>query len=129
MSAEAVAGTLLRLGFWLPLALCTYLAFTPSPPEPVFRISDIVLHGFAFTYLTFALGLAHRESRWWQMGAWMLAYGLFIEVVQSFEPERSAELKDLAVDCVGIALGLLGFALAGERVRSAAVDITRALAR
>ena len=129
MTAEGVASTLLRVGFWVPLAFCTYLAFTPSPPESVFRISDIALHGFAFTYLTFSLGLAHRLRRWWQVGVWMFVYGLLIVIVQSFEPQRSAELKDLVVDCVGIALGLLGFALAGERVRSMTVDVTRALGR
>lgn len=129
MSAESVASSLLRVGFWLPLAVCTYLAFTPSPPEAVFRISDVALHGFAFAYLTFTLGLAHRLRRWWQTAAWMIAYGMFIEIVQSFEPERSAEVKDVVVDCVGIVLGLVGFYYAGERMRSTAVQIIRSLAR
>ena len=129
MSAESVAGTALRIGFWLPLVICTYLAFTPSPPEVVSEIGDVFLHGFAFAYLTFALGLAHRLGAWWQKGAWMIAYGLFIELVQSFEPARSAELKDIVVDCVGIGLGLAGFWLAGEWVRSLALQITRSLVR
>ncbi len=38
--------------------------------------------------------------------AWMLAYGIAIELIQSFEPTREAELKDLIVDAIGIALGL-----------------------
>lgn len=127
MLAENVASTLLRVGFWLPLAVCTYLAFTPSPPETMFRISDVLLHGFAFTYLTFALALAHSLRRWWQTGLWMIAYGLIIEFVQSFEPERSAELKDVVVDCVGIAVGLGGFWLVGDRVRLAALQVTQTL--
>jgi VanZ family protein len=36
----------------------------------------------------------------------MLAYGIAIELIQSFEPTRDAELKDVLVDVVGIALGL-----------------------
>ena len=129
MLAEQVAVGLLRFGFWIPLTICSYLAFAPSPPEPLFRISDVLLHGFAFAYLTFALGLAHHAPRWWQTGAWMVAYGVMIEVVQSFEPERTAEFKDVAVDCLGIAAGLVSLWLIGERVRLVSLQITRTLLR
>ena len=91
-------------GFWLPLGVCTYLALTPSPPDPVYRISDVVLHWAAFTYLTFALSLAHPTARGLVPGVWMLGYGLLLELLQSFEP---AELKDLLVDGLGICAGLL----------------------
>jgi VanZ family protein len=37
----------------------------------------------------------------------LLAYGLFIEVVQSWLPSRHADVLDLVADAVGIALGLL----------------------
>jgi VanZ family protein len=96
----------LLAGFWMPLAVCTYLALTPSPPQAAFRISDVVLHTFAFSYLTFALGMAHRATRGPVLVAWMLGYGLLIEVLQSFEPARSAELKDLLVDLAGSLAGL-----------------------
>jgi hypothetical protein len=78
----------------------------PPPPDAVFRINDILLHGLAFTYLTFALGLAHRYPHWFAPAAWMLAYGVLVEVVQSLEPERSVGFKDVTVDIVGIFLGL-----------------------
>ncbi|MEQ8858362.1 MAG: VanZ family protein [Pseudomonadales bacterium] len=106
-AGDRVSALCLRMGFWVPLLLCTWLALTPSPPESVFRVSDILLHGFAFAYLTFALGLAHGSLRPWAVVAWMLGYGVLIELVQSFEPSRAAELKDLLVDCAGIAVGLL----------------------
>jgi VanZ family protein len=41
----------------------------------------------------------------------MLAYGIAIEVIQSFEPTRDAELKDVLVDACGIALGALLYRL------------------
>ena len=54
-----------RLGFWFPLLVCTYLALVPDPPDnPVFRVSDVILHAAAFTYLTFAfvlMGLTRPE--------------------------------------------------------------------
>ena len=105
---------LFLVGFWLPLIACTYLALVPEPPDnPVFRLSDILLHGAAFSYLSLALVLAHpgmgrtRAGLFVRVFALMLAYGLFLEVVQAFVPERSAELKDLMVDAAGITLGLV----------------------
>jgi VanZ family protein len=116
-AAERAAALCCSIAFWLPLAGCTWLALTPSPPDAVFRVSDVVLHALAFAYLTFALGLAHRRLRWWSLAAWMLAYGAFIELAQSFEPARSPELKDLAVDLLGIAAGLAALALVGAWAR------------
>ena len=120
-----------RLAFWFPLLVCTYLALVPDPPDnPVFRVSDVILHAAAFTYLTFAfvlMGATRPEAgpsavpfsrvALRAFGA-MLAYGVFLEAVQSLIPERSAELKDLAVDVVGIATGLLLAALLARPVAS-----------
>ena len=115
--ADGALRVCLRTGFWLPLAVCTYLALTPSPPDAVFRVGDVVLHAAAFTYLTFALTLAHPSTSGVVAGTWMLGYGLLLEVVQSFEPARSAELKDLLVDLAGIAVGLILARLAGAPSR------------
>lgn len=97
----------LLAGFYLPLLLCTYMALAPSPPDPVFRISDVVLHMSAFVYLTFALMLAYEDKSLWRTFVWMLAYGVFIEFAQSFEVERTAEFKDVAVDVLGIVIGIV----------------------
>lgn len=105
---------LFHLSFWVPLAVCTWLALIPEPPDnPVFRLGDVILHGAAFTYLTFALMLVQtagkrREIRSMALVAFaaLLGYGLFLEFVQSFIPERTAELKDILVDTAGIVVGL-----------------------
>lgn len=107
----------LLAAFWLPLAACTWLALTPSPPDPVARLSDVVLHALAFGYLTFALGVAHPAAGTRALIGWMLAYGLGIEVVQSYTAARTAELKDLLVDIVGIAAGLALLRLLAEPLR------------
>ena len=112
MLAARFTDALFQAGFWLPLALCTYLALVPEPPEhAVFRLGDVVLHGFAFTVLTVALQLAYGLERRGRRGLTiaffaMLAYGVALELAQGFIPERSAELKDLWVDVIGILLGL-----------------------
>lgn len=117
MGAEGALRGCLRAGFWVPLAACTYLALTPSPPDAVFHVSDVVLHGGAFAYLTFALTLAHPKAEGWPAAGSMLGYGLLLEVLQSFEPARTAELKDLLVDLAGIAVGLSLARIAGAPVR------------
>jgi VanZ family protein len=98
----------LRLcGFWIPLAIATYAAFAPQGVPLPFPVSDVELHAFAFTYLTAALWIAHYGGHpGWKSAAWMLGYGLLIEAVQFFEPTRSAELKDVCMDLIGILLGL-----------------------
>ena len=101
-----VTRLILLSGFWLPLLACTYLALAPSPPDPVFRFSDVLLHASAFIYLTFALILAYADKALWQTFAWMLAYGLLLEAIQSFEPDRTAEIKDVLVDVAGIIVGI-----------------------
>ncbi len=118
--ADRAARVCLHLAFWVPLAACTYLALTPTPPAAVFRLGDIVLHAFAFTYLTFALGLSMQAPRLGQVGLVMLGYGVFIELAQSLEPARNAELKDLLVDAAGIAVGLAALVRAGGWCRRAA---------
>ena len=103
---------LLRVGFWVPLGVCTYLTLVPSPPEhPVFALGDVVLHATAFAYLTVALVVllgpaAGGRLRYGAAFAWMALYAVALEVAQSFVPERSAELKDLLVDLAGIGVGL-----------------------
>jgi hypothetical protein len=126
VGAERLAGICLICGFWLPLAVCTWLAFTPSPPEAVFRVSDVVLHGAAFAYLSFSMGLAHDLSMR-RVALWMLGYGAVIELLQSLIPERSAELKDLLVDGAGIAVGLGLLNVAGEWCRRTLVTVAGAV--
>ncbi len=124
---ERIAATLLLVAFWLPLAICTYLALHPSPPDAVFRLSDVLLHGFAFTYLTLALGLAHQHRHWLLPGLWMLGYGVLIELLQSFEAARSAEAGDVLVDIVGIGLGLLAHGWMGAFLRRSVERVVSAV--
>ena len=124
-----MADKFLLVGFWLPFVLCTYLAFAPSPPESVFRISDVILHGIAFSYLTFALSLCYFPKRFWAPAAWMLGYALSIEAIQSLQPERSAELQDIWVDIGGIAIGGVLIRHLTDAVRTVVDRVTGLLAR
>ncbi len=104
----ALPRSLIVVGFWIPLVFTTYAAFAPQGVPLPFQVSDIALHACAFTYLTAALWFAHHsEDRGWKPAVWMMAYGIAIELIQSLEPTRDAEFKDLVVDAIGIAMGLL----------------------
>jgi VanZ family protein len=115
---------LILIGFWVPFVFTTYAAFAPEGVPMPFRVSDIVLHACAFTYLTAALWFAHLSTNnGWKPAAWMLAYGIAIELIQSFEPTRTAELKDLLVDVIGIALGLAFYRSVVTRVFAPVFDL------
>jgi VanZ family protein len=114
---ERTVRVTLAAAFWLPLAVCTWLALTPSPPQVLLGVRDEALHGFAFAYLAFVFPLAHPLRRWWAAGLWLLAYGALIELLQGFSGARVAEWKDFGIDAAGIALGLAAWRVAGARVR------------
>lgn len=121
----------LECSFWLPLAACTYLALVPRLPElPPFQLSDVILHAVAFSYLTFALVLARftdREAltRLSRMAFLAMAgYGLALELAQSLVPERTASLKDLLVDLVGIGIGLALARVAAPRLIPLALRVS-----
>lgn len=127
-ASRHLAGGLFHLSFWVPLAVCTWLALIPDPPDnPVFRLGDVILHGAAFTYLTFALMLVQTAGNRRSFPAMaavactaLLGYGLLLELAQSFIPERTAELKDILVDGAGIVVGLALAALLARPICSLA---------
>ena len=103
-------------GFWCALVTVTWLALAPQPPKEISAISDVVLHAFAFTVLTFLLAQAHFPARLlWPM-LLMALYGPLIEVLQGAFFGRAAEMKDVGVDLAGIAAGALLHRLAGARI-------------
>ena len=100
-----------RVAFWVPVVICFAIATTPSPGRVVAGMSGEIAHALAFTYLAFALSLAHfQRGPWWAVVAWLFAFGVLIEIVQFFVAGRAAELADVAVDVVGIGIGILVFA-------------------
>ena len=93
----------------LMLAVITWLALSPAPPKTVDLGWDKANHALAFASLAFvAVWAVWPSPRQW---AWLvlalLAYGVGIEIAQSFLPPREADWHDVMADSIGIALGLL----------------------
>ena len=85
------------------------LAFAPATPsvEP-FAHWDKTKHLLAFATLAFVAGVGwlHARAAPHATAVGLLAFGVFIELVQSRIPSRDASLADVLADVLGIALGL-----------------------
>jgi len=95
----------------LLLLVISWLAFSPKPPEGIDTGWDKANHLLAFATLAVVSALsltgARRERKVGKVVLGLLAYGIFIELVQTQVPGRSAEAADVLADMVGVALGLL----------------------
>ena len=101
---------LVKVAFWIPLGVCTAVAFTANPTGIAADLSGMFAHAAAFTYLAIALCVAHfRTGSVLAAAVWMLAFGVAIEVGQTFIPGRGGELLDVAIDAVGILVGCLAY--------------------
>jgi VanZ family protein len=105
--------------FWrIVLALLgvvvTWLALVPVPPPQADLGWDKLNHIAAFAVLA-AVAAQAVAGRARIVGA-LMAYGVFIEIAQSFIPPRSGDWRDLVGDAVGVAIGLL-LAAAVAKVR------------
>jgi hypothetical protein len=67
---------------------------------------DKWMHGIAFALLAIWFTGQYARPSYGRVAIMLLAYGLLIEVVQTFVPYRTAEWADLAADAIGIGVGL-----------------------
>jgi VanZ family protein len=91
----------------LLLLACSWLAFDPNPGPFDVSGRDKLNHALAFAALAFAARQGFPRVAARRIGTALLGYGVFIELVQSQIPARSAELTDLLADAAGIAAGAL----------------------
>ena len=94
-----------RLVLLAAVGVITHLATTQQQYPVVRELSDKVSHFLAFYVLALLVDYSFPRTN---LGiaklGWLIAYGMLIEVVQSFIPNRTASLIDLAADGMGIAL-------------------------
>ena len=107
-----VRPAVVKAAFWIPLALCTMAALLANPSGVAASMSGVTAHLIAFAYLAAALFAAHfRSGPTVAVVLWLLAFGVLIEVAQTFIDGRSGELLDVAVDALGIAIGCVAYRL------------------
>lgn len=90
------------------IAIVSAAALAPTTETPSVGMGDKIDHLLAFVSLAVAAALSWPATRRHAAGAGvaLLAYGAFIELLQTQVPGRSGDLLDLASDAAGIVLGL-----------------------
>lgn len=97
-----------RIVFVMAIAVISSLAFSSDPPDLTMHLSDKANHALAFLVLTAVLD--QTGARMPVLRALVLplvAYGVFIELVQGQLGYREMSLLDVAADSLGITLYLI----------------------
>lgn len=98
-----------RISLVFAICFILYEAAIPHPiPPPRMDFGDKVLHAAAFFTLTMLTELSFPSLKLllWKV-MFLLAFGLFIEWIQSLLPWRSAAASDFLADVIGIAAFLV----------------------
>ena len=83
-----------------------FLAFTSKSPAIIENSWDKANHFLAFFVLYILLYLSY-EFKIFKNLAILLAFGVQIELVQAFLPNRSFSLLDIVADMIGAAFGVI----------------------
>jgi VanZ family protein len=96
--------------YWLAagfvfLALGLVSALSPISSRIPVTLNDKLLHTGGFLFFMLWFGGIFRSGRLPYVVVALSAYGLLVEVLQSFTPTRQAEFLDLIADVVGVLVG------------------------
>ena len=94
-----------RVALAATLVMTMYLATAQQEPSVIDNLNDKVNHVLAFYVLAFLADYSAPKLRFnLSKGLTIMGYGLLIEVIQYFLPNRQFSLLDLAADGAGIAV-------------------------
>ena len=101
-----------RIGLYVLAALILLvLCVLPTEDLPATATSDRTEHTVAWFVLT-VTGYALAPDRRWQIPAFAIFYGVFVEVLQGLAPTgRHSDFADFLADALGVALGVGAFLL------------------
>ena len=84
-----------------------FLAFTPKSPAIIENSWDKANHFLAFFVLYILLYLSYEFKILKNLALLFLAFGIQIELVQAFLPNRSFSLLDIVADMIGAVFGVI----------------------
>lgn len=109
---------LVRVAYATGLVTVAILSLMPRDNLPVMPLGDKAEHLVAYTALAFVGVLAARSVRAVIATCVLLvALGAALEMLQALVPGRFADLRDLAADAAGVALGVALARISGQVVR------------
>jgi len=100
--------------FFITVIFILYKALTPATGIPFFDFenADKVLHASAFFVLSFLLNRSSSDiSKRIRNMLSLLAFGILIEILQSFTGYREVSIGDVLADLIGILLFQLIYSL------------------
>jgi len=100
---------LYRIAFFVCLGVIEYLATTTREIPIIENSWDKANHFIAFFVLYILLSFAYKYFSTFLKVVLLLAFGMQIEIVQSFIDGRFFSMLDVFADSVGIVLGVFGF--------------------
>ncbi|MEW4466787.1 hypothetical protein AB1K62_03010 [Parasphingorhabdus sp. JC815] len=97
---------LIQIGFWSTLAVVSWFAFSPHPPQ--IAVGDKLQHGFAFMVLCIMMAIAYPRLRWFHLFLLLSVFGAVIELIQAIPAlNRDSSFADWIADMVAIILALV----------------------
>ncbi len=108
---------LFRMGFYICLLSIEFLATTTREIEVIQNTWDKANHFIAFFTLYILLSLAYKNFSTKLKILFLLAFGMQIEIVQSFIDGRYFSLLDVVADSIGITLGVFFYAYVMKKLK------------
>lgn len=97
-----------KLLFWLTFIATLAASLLPGSGVEIVLGLDKLMHFAAFFVLTTSLGLGYRPQKpYISMVLMLVVFGVSIELIQQFIPNRVFSLYDFAADIAGVVIGML----------------------
>lgn len=96
-----------KFAFFTALICVEILSLLPKSPEIILKSWDKFNHFLAFSTLFVLFNLAFKSVKFRVSFALLLLFGIQIEIVQSFTPNREFSFFDILADVVGLIFGIL----------------------
>ena len=109
------------------IMLVVYLSLTSSPVDTGlnFPYEDKVYHAFAYFVLMAWFGqIYHTKYQRYIFALLFVVLGLAMEYMQSFDPNRMAELADMVANTTGV---LIGYMVTATGFKNVLLNIERKL--
>jgi len=107
-----------KVSFFVTLGMIEFLATTTRHIAVVESIWDKANHFMAFFVLYILLSLAYKELSIPFKTVVLLAFGMQIEIVQSFIDGRYFSMFDVFADAIGIILGVVAYRVFSVKIYS-----------
>lgn len=99
--------TVFKISFFICLVAIEYLATTSIEIQPIQNSWDKANHFIAFITLYVTLSFGYPKLDVFKKILILLVFGIQIECVQYFLPNREFSLLDIVADGVGIFMGMI----------------------